>query len=133
MFLESNWRGDNWRNGRLKVRWESSRLHGGIEIIFLSAEAKGWMIGAKPYLSSARITYQLSVTVFVKRLTASSICYNRKSLVLTVSTVTPEQDMWAPVVDPVDQQGSQPPIIGALTHLPYFFLRNLSCGTSALR
>ena len=64
------------------MRWESSRLHGGIEIIFLSAEAKGWIIGAKPYLLSARINYQLSVTVFVKRLTASSFCYNRKSLVL---------------------------------------------------
>ena len=51
--------------GRSKVRWESSRLHGGAET--------NPLILRQSYLLSARISYQLSVSVFLKRLTASSI------------------------------------------------------------
>ena len=78
MFLENNWRADD---GGLKVRWESDRLHRGIGINSL--------ILRQSHLLSALISYQLSVSVFVKRLTASSTCYYTKILVLTVSTVAP--------------------------------------------
>ena len=84
-------------DGRSKVRWESRRLHGGAGI--------NCLILRQSYLLPARISYQLSVLVFVKGLTASSIRLSTKvpgAHGLDRCPLAPlNKIMWAPVVDPV--------------------------------